>query len=203
MKKGRYLTATSLLGLLAIGATATSAQTETKTLQYDPLGRLISSSVSGGQGDGDTRKLCYDAMGNRTNFQVRNDGSVPSCVAPAPTPTPTPSPTPTPTPSNSPPVAQNNIVGGECGASRIVNVTANDTDPDGHYPLTVTAVVKDSGDASLISFSGSSISVVLGSEYDSSSFTYTVSDTFGATDTAVLNAVTTSCGGGGIRPPRQ
>lgn len=200
MKKGRFLTGASMLGLLAVGSAVALAQSETKTLQYDPLGRLTSAEVSGGLGNGDTRKLCYDSMGNRVSFRVRNDGSLPSCSAPTPTPTPTPTPaptpTPTPTPSNSPPVTQDDTIGGQCSQVRLVNVTTNDSDPEGHYPLTVISVVQTSGLGAVLSFSGGIVEVVMGDPYDTSTYIYTVQDSLGASSTGTLTTSTGSCGGG-------
>jgi YD repeat-containing protein len=59
MNKGASLQLQVSLGTLAIGPTPTLAQHVTKTLQYDPLGRLVSSNVSGGQGDGYTSEPRY------------------------------------------------------------------------------------------------------------------------------------------------
>ena len=210
------MTRFSTISLIAIATALVSsahAQQETKNFTYDALGRLTTTDVVNGVNNGDTRTICYDSMGNRTEFMTRIDGSLPACGStptPSPTPTPTPSPTPTPTPTptnsppNSPPNAVNDSINGECYQSVLVNVTSNDTDPDGPASLTVTSVVKTNGQAALVSFSGGTIAVALGPEHDSSDFTYTVSDGLGATDTAVL---TTFAGlyclfdGGGLPPP--
>lgn len=207
MNKGRSLTTASLLSLLAIGATSTLAQTETKTLTYDPLGRLVSSEASGGSTNGDTRTLCYDPMGNRTNFKVRNDGSVPACAAPTPTPTPSPTPsptpTPTPTPSNNPPIANDDLAGGACGTITYYDPIANDEDPDGNYPLALLSITKTSGgDTTASIYSGNIIQINHhwnGS--DVATFTYVVRDSLGATATGFLTAYSSSCNGIEQPPP--
>ena len=83
--------ARSSLAFLLIASSVAQAQTETKEHTYDPLGRLTVTKVSGGQSNNDTRTVCYDATGNRTEFKTRQDGTVPTCSPPPP---------------NSPPVAQ-------------------------------------------------------------------------------------------------
>lgn len=50
----------------------------------------------------------------------------------------------------------------------------------------------------MASVSGSYVEVILGPNFDFSSFTYTMRDSLGATDTATLTVSTSSCSGGGI-----
>lgn len=79
------------------------------------------------------------------------------------------------------------------------NLTANDTDPEGHYPLTLTNIVKNQGGASATIMTGSLVEVIFAfSAGDFSLFTYTVQDSQGASATGQLSVSTTSCGGGGL-----
>jgi YD repeat-containing protein len=43
---------------------------ETVTYSYDALGRVVSVSHAGGDNNGMTNSLSYDAAGNRTNYTV-------------------------------------------------------------------------------------------------------------------------------------
>ena len=80
----------------------------------------------------------------------------------------------------------------------IVNLTANDSDPEGNYPLALTAISAGSGGAATATIaSESSVTVTFGPSGDSTNFTYTVADSLGVTSTGQLTAFTDSCGGGG------
>lgn len=46
------------------------ASAETITYSYDALGRLVSSSVTGGPSGGATTGIGYDAAGNRTSYSI-------------------------------------------------------------------------------------------------------------------------------------
>lgn len=88
-----------------IGAAAGNAETVIYT--YDSLGRLQTSSVHGGAGNGTSTAICYDPAGNRERYVTAAPGAA-ACTtsayppsAPLPTPTPGP-PAPTPTPSPTP-----------------------------------------------------------------------------------------------------
>lgn len=87
MKRSRGLWASlGLAGALLAGMAAAS---ETRTYNYDALGRLTASTIVGGPND--TRQIgtCFDRAGNRMRYDVATS-------APAACPTPTPTPTPTP-----------------------------------------------------------------------------------------------------------
>ena len=64
------------------------AQSQTKTYEYDALGRLVEVTIIGGSQDGEQRDYTYDEADNRTRVVS---------IAPPETPTPTPTPTPSPT----------------------------------------------------------------------------------------------------------
>ncbi|MFL6856930.1 MAG: Ig-like domain-containing protein [Allosphingosinicella sp.] len=78
----------------------------------------------------------------------------------------------------------------KCGTTS-VNVTANDTDPEGNYPLTVTGV---SGGASLTLtiLSASTIGIESIGASGLKTFSYTVSDSLGATSTGTVSVTVTT-----------
>lgn len=88
---------------------------------------------------------------------------------------------------------------GPCYETLPADLTANDTDPESNYPLTLTAIVKNSGLAGATIVSASSVSVDYAGSGDVSDFTYTVEDSLGNSATGSLSVSTSSCGGGG--PP--
>lgn len=125
----RLLACTSVL---AIGFSTVEAQAqETTTYQYDALGRLTGSSISGGPNSSIATVTCFDPAGNRTQYFTGTSGA-PACG----TPTPTPGPTPTPTPNQSPTCTTLTIGPIPGYATSTINVTAamilgKSSDPDG------------------------------------------------------------------------
>lgn len=188
-----------LLGGVATGALAQDPETFT----YDALGRLIERETTGGANSGEVVSLCYDAVGNRTSMVTNSTGTSHHCddgTGVSPGPSPSPSPSPTPPPSNNPPTANTDMTSGPCLGEAMVNVTANDSDPEGNVPLTVTGVslLSGSGDAQAMVMLNNQIRVTFAGTYDYSVFQYTVEDSFGAASTGTLEATTTtSCYGGG------
>lgn len=69
--------------------TASAAAQETTTYAYDGLGRLKSSSITGGPNDTRKTGTCFDAAGNRLRYDVATSAPA-ACPAPSPTPSPTP-----------------------------------------------------------------------------------------------------------------
>ncbi|MEJ7777002.1 MAG: Calx-beta domain-containing protein [Sphingomicrobium sp.] len=93
------------------------------------------------------------------------------------------------TSNNAPTPANDSGSIGQCETTQF-NVTANDTDPDGDYPLTVTAVTG-------VGFSVFSASEVQFSSTQSTGIktgTYTIRDSLGATATATLSVTVTNTG---------
>lgn len=90
---------------------------------------------------------------------------------------------------NNPPNANNDTLIAFCGQG-VKNVLSNDTDPDGDA-LSVTTITGGGGMA-LSENNG----VIIAENAYNGSFTYTLQDAHGATDTATV-FVTNSCGGGG------
>ena len=66
---------------------AASIASETTTYTYDALGRLVTSTRSGGPSSGVNMATCFDRAGNRIRYDTLT-------TAPAVCPTPTPTPTP-------------------------------------------------------------------------------------------------------------
>lgn len=191
--------------LLLSSASATSIASDPKTFTYDALGRLIEQSTSRSNGDTEVHSICYDESGNRTTYRTSEDGSsagcdigTPTAMASAPanqgsSPPPETNSAPPPPPSNSGPSTAADYDLGACNTLGIVNLTANDVDPDN--PLTLTAISAGSGPASASVFSASSVSVDYGDQAGVTQFTYTVADSLGATSTGILD-VDTTCSGG-------
>ncbi|MXO84358.1 hypothetical protein GRI35_13360 [Altererythrobacter aestiaquae] len=96
----------------------------------------------------------------------------------------------------------NDSVAGECFGLAFVNLTANDSDPEPNYPLNLLAISAGSGgQASAAIVTSSVVEVYFGGQYDITTFTYTVEDSLGATDTATLTVASACQGGGGL--PQQ
>ena len=94
---------------------------------------------------------------------------------------------------NQPPVTQADSVSVACNASKTLNVTANDTDPEGNYPLTVLSVTmtSDSVGADASVASASTLNIYGGIIGGTSTATYTVKDSLGATSTGTVTITTT------------
>ncbi len=161
---------------------APAQASETVTHQYDELGRLISSSKSGGPATASQTTTAYDPAGNRSNQTT-------SGVSGGGTPPPPPPPPPS---GNLPPVANADSVSVMCNATTTVNVTANDTDPEGNLPLTVLSVTLPPLDtASATVLSASTIQVTGATFAQSTAATYSVKDSLNATATGNLTIITT------------
>lgn len=80
---------------------------------------------------------------------------------------------------------------GKC-AVKNVNVTANDTDPEGNYPLSVVSAVGNGGMIATV-VSGSTIEIEAPGTTGAKTVTYTVADSLGATATGTVT-VTVSGG---------
>lgn len=164
-----------ILGSVVALAGVASAQ-ETTTYEYDAQGRLTKSSKSGGPSSGTEKCISYDEAGNRTNHTVDSAGcsSAGGSV-------------------NNPPNAVNNSATAPyLYATTYLNVTANDSDPDGDS-LTVIAVT-NAFHAAVSIHSNSTIKLISlapGTGYA----TYTVSDGNGGTDTATVTYTVPSGGG--------
>ena len=210
MRHKLYLAGVSLAAMTC--AALVSAQSSTETYTYDPLGRLVKVVTAGGANNGQTQSICYDKADNRTQYLANTSAGVTECGgAPAPTPTPTPTPTPAPTPTPTPPPSNNPPVTGldqlsadGCTGTFFVDLTANDTDPEGNYPLVLTNITRNYGSATATIVSSSTVRVNLsGFEFDVAGFVYTVRDSLGATSTGDLLVSSGPCGGfgGGAPPP--
>ena len=183
-----------ILGL-TIAAPAASQQC-TKTSTYDVLGRLVVAKTSGGSNNNETHSICFDAAGNRSKYDSNSTGAIAGCVNAG-----SGSSTPNPTPTNSPPVMTNDSVSGRCYLTLTKNLTANDSDSEGHYPLSLIQIVSNSGNGSAIIISDSTVHVNFGPPGDISVFTYTVRDSLGATSTGRLTMSTSICSPGGGNEP--
>ena len=71
----------------AMLATA-AAGSETTTYSYDALGRLVTTTRTGGPSSGVNMASCFDRAGNRLRYDTL---TTTPAACPVPTPTPTPS----------------------------------------------------------------------------------------------------------------
>lgn len=191
------------MAVMFASASFAPAQEVTTDHRYDALGRLQASSDT----TGDARSYCYDAAGNRTEARGSQSGALVGCLTPpppTPTPSPTPTPTPTPTPpSNNPPITQDDTLYDEiCGSTKLVNLTANDSDPESNYPLVLVSISSFSGaPATILSNSTVQLQTPVQS-FTSAVYDYVVRDSLGATSNGFLFVSTGgSCGGGGGSEP--
>ena len=157
-----------------------AAAEETATYDYDALGRLIQVTKD----DDTVIEYEYDAAGNRKRKEVSTGGSGGSGGSGG-------------GPVNNPPTAVNNStsINYDFGI-RVLNLTANDTDPDGDT-LTITAVTQPLN-ASVTIISASEVRI-LAESLGLDAFQYTVSDGNGGTDTAMVSVNVWSRGGGDLR----
>lgn len=81
-----------------IVAASAAATSETVTYNYDALGRLTASAVSGGPNSGTQTAICMDPAGNRTKYVTTVNGAA-ACVPP---PSARPASSPPPSASSSP-----------------------------------------------------------------------------------------------------
>ncbi|HEX6374537.1 MAG TPA: Ig-like domain-containing protein [Allosphingosinicella sp.] len=182
MEKGsaRLLLATSLFALAAAARAS-----ETTTYTYDALGRLTATSSTGTVNNGVAASLAYDPAGNRSSYTVTGAGGG------TPPPPPPPSPPPPPPPGNQPPVTEADSLSLPRCSSATKNVTANDTDPEGHYPLVLLSAVSNGKGAASVASSSEVLFEAFGLT-GSTSVTYTVRDSLGASSTGTLNITITS-----------
>jgi hypothetical protein len=84
----------------------------------------------------------------------------------------------------------------------VVNLTANDSDPENNVPLVLLSIANMSGTASADVTSASSVTVYT-ADKSPSVFSYTVRDSLGATSTGQLTVTVTGpitvCDGGGYQ----
>ena len=87
---------------------------------------------------------------------------------------------------NNPPTVYNDSTSLRICQDKVVNLTANDSDPEGNYPLTVTSV----GQSSLVYISivsASSVEIYASQVTGGDTVSYTVEDSLGASSTGQLS----------------
>lgn len=73
------------VSIFALATLTLSARAqETTTYQYDQLGRLVRSDITGGPNSTVKTATCFDKAGNRSKYFTGKDAA-PACAAPAPT----------------------------------------------------------------------------------------------------------------------
>lgn len=180
---------------LASGAAALADETQTYT--YDDLGRLVAVTYTGTVNNGNKHSMCFDSADNRTRYRSDPNGAGADCPPPVPVPTPAPSPSPTPPPPppppapNIPPVANADSMSAKKCEVATKDLTANDTDADGDYPLAVTSVGTTSlGDLAILS--GGTVSFTAYGTTGTAAVSYTVTDSRGASSSGSLQVTVTN-----------
>jgi YD repeat-containing protein len=149
--------------------------TETVTYTYDTQGRLVQSVISGTVNNGQTNSTTFDAANNRTIYNVSVNGSAPP-----------------PPPSNQPPTtAADTMSVARCNTGT-KNVTANDSDPEGHLPLSLVSVVNNNPSRGTASVLSASLVRYDAAAIGTDIITYTVKDSLGATSAGTLTVTITS-----------
>ena len=97
-------------------------------------------------------------------------------------------------PVNDDPTAQDDSASVGTGASVVIDVLANDSDPEGDS-LTIVSVTQ--GNKGSVSLDGGQVTYTAGSKRGGDSFSYTISDSNGGTDTATVSISITKGGSGG------
>lgn len=169
--------AVGVAGIACMLTVGSSQASEAVVYQYDTLGRLVSTTKSGGPATGAQTSTSYDSAGNRTSQTVSGAGGG------------TPPPPPPP-PPNTPPVANPDSVSVRCWLVTSKNVTANDTDADVNYPLTVISA--SSGSAINVGVeSAPNIWIEAHGTKGTFSVSYTIRDSLGATAGGTLTVTVT------------
>ncbi len=171
----------ALAKILALGAALApcAAQAgETQTYTYDELGRLTAVQYSGTVNNGQAHSLCYDPAGNRTKYKSDAAGVIANCNGGGGGG------------GGQPPVAVNDSTSASRCQTKTVNVTSNDSDPDGHLPLTVIAASIGAMDAS--PSLPASVTFTAPDAAGTFPITYTIQDTSGATANGTLSVTVSS-----------
>lgn len=155
---------------------------ETATYQYDALGRLIASTLS--HGTVVSTSIGYDPAGNRSSYVVGGSGAGTGGGGGG---------------SGgggggggggSPPttVNQNKTIG-VCDSGSVDVQAGGDSDPGGHYPLTITSATVTAG-SNVINVQGAyGTTITVGSQGNirgSGQVTYTIQNSAGASATGIL-----------------
>ncbi len=159
---------------------APAAASETVTYNYDALGRLLGAAHVDGPNDGAGSAYAYDPAGNRTQATA-GTGVTP----------------PTPPPGNLAPVTVADSASVETCEQVLVNVVANDSDPEGGSVTLVGVTEGGKGEAN--DAGDTSVHYWAGPDLGQDVLTYTVEDNLGAQETGTLTMTVTlgpdqSCG---------
>ena len=157
-------------------AIAPADASETVVYRYDALGRLVAAQHSGTVNNGRANSLCYDPAGNRSLYRSNAAGALAEC-APAAAPT------------NQPPLAAPDSLTAPPCQSRIADVTANDSDPEGDDPVALVAAMSD-----WAWVQDGVVAMTTPAANGNYPIPYTVADSLGATSNGILTVIVT--GGG-------
>jgi YD repeat-containing protein len=176
--KRALLAGTAIALLQGVPAQAT----ETTTYSYDAQGRLINTATSGTVNNGNSARTAYDMVHNRYHYSSSLNGA-----ALPPLPPPPPPIIPPPLPTNLPPVANSDTTTMAVCAFKNLVVTTNDTDPEGHLPLTVISASPLSGAISVSVLNSTTIRLESFDTTGPQSVQYTITDSLGATGVGIVS----------------
>ena len=180
----RKITIAAMAGVMLVGSVALASETITYT--YDARGRVVNVAHSGSVNNTVQTGYEYDAANNRTRLHD-NLSSTSSSSSSSSTSSSSGGE------SNTPPTTANDSVSVAHCSVGYKNVTANDTDADGDYPLTLVSL-SGSGAAFSSIISASTIEVDAPGSAGSYSLTYTIQDSRGATANGTLSITVTGSG---------
>lgn len=136
---------------------------------YDDLGRLTKTQYGAPAGSPPTLDYVYDPAGNRTNHSISNSTQQPA-----------------------PPDAVNDSISTRTNTAKTFDPRTNDTDPN-NDPLTITAKTDGANGTVAIISAGTQLTYTPNTGYTGAdSFTYTISDGQGGTDTATVSVTVTA-----------
>ncbi|NNE86398.1 MAG: tandem-95 repeat protein [Alphaproteobacteria bacterium] len=156
------------------------------------------SETGDGDGTGDSADADPELAGDAAEDVLASSEDDSS---PAPEPTPEPEPEPEPAPAgggaNNAPTAVNDAPTTAEDTAVIVSVLSNDSDPE-NDPLTITAVTQGAN-GSVVNNGDGTVTYTANADYNGAdSFTYTIDDGNGGTDTATVNVTVTAVNDGPI-----
>jgi hypothetical protein len=163
----------ALSAAAALLALTPAFASETVTYTYDARGRVVKVAHAGTVNNGASACYVYDKADNRSTVDVKTTSACTSTSGGGGG-------------GNQPPVANpDNGSTTACGTVT-VNVVANDTDPDGNYPLHIAGIVSATK-GSVDSYTTTSITYTAAVSSGTGVVTYTIADSLGATASGTLS----------------
>jgi hypothetical protein len=171
---------TALFAASALLALTPALASETVTYSYDARGRLVKVAHSGTVNNGASACYVYDKADNRSTVDVETTSACTSTSGGG-----------SGGGGNQPPVANPDSGSTRACGTVTVNVIANDTDPDGNYPLHIAGIVSATK-GTVDSYTTTSITYTAAVSSGTGVVKYTVADSLGATSTGTLSIAISS-----------